>query len=142
MVIGKRVIDDNDVYIIVEEGQANQGDIQKAFKMIDAVSNTGADAIEFQFFYAEDFYISSHEGFQIYKGNELSNSELIDIADYVNSKDLDLVVAPLSTKIVDLMAENGCSAFNVNASDLITPDIIDAVSQTKLPFFFKFTFRK
>ena len=51
-----------------------------------------------------------------------------------------MIVSPFSTRIVEIMSNNGCSAFNINASDLVTPDIIDSVIDTKLPFFLSLLF--
>jgi sialic acid synthase SpsE len=53
--------------IFAEEGQANQGDINFAFKMIDIASKAGASGLEFQIGIAEDLYFPDDEGYKIYK---------------------------------------------------------------------------
>lgn len=123
------------MYFIVEEGQANLGDFNKALKMVDVAAETGADAIEFQLAIASDFYIKSHKGFQLYSEREFSVEQLEKLAWHTKEKKINLIVAPFSTCIIDIMARLDCSAFNINASDLNNPDILDAVSDSGKPFF-------
>lgn len=133
--IGSKVIGEGSTYFIIEEGQANLGNFEIALKMIDIAASTGADAIEFQLAHADEFYIKSHVGHQIYKEREFSDSQLKELVKYSNECGLDLIVAPLSSRLIETMALNGCSAFNVNGSDLTNPDILDRVSGVGKPFF-------
>ncbi len=135
MKIDKHEIGKSTTYFIIEEGQANLGNFEMALKMIDVASQTGADAIEFQLIIASDFYVRNHEGYKYYLEREFSNKQLAELISYTNKRNLDLVVAPFSPKIVEFMAKHGCSAFNINGSDLTNPDIIDAVAECGLPFF-------
>jgi len=133
--IGGRQISDNDLFFVVEEGQANQGDLKKALRMVDAAAGTGADAIEFQLAKAGDFYVKSDPGYRIYLKREFSNEQLKELIAYTNNKGLEFIAVPLSHRLVKSLVKAGCSAFNINASDLTNPDILDAVSESGLPFF-------
>ena len=133
--IGKRTINQSDLFFVVEEGQYNQGDLRKALRMVELAAATGADAIEFQLALAGDFYVRQHPGYEIYKSREFSKEQLKELADCCRQNRLELVVAPFSRHIVQWMADFGCSAFNINASDLNNPDILGAVVATRLPFF-------
>ncbi|MDA3890965.1 MAG: N-acetylneuraminate synthase family protein [Salinivirgaceae bacterium] len=135
MEINKHKIGKGNPYFVIEEGQFNLGDFKKAIKMIDIASETGADAIEFQLAIASDFYIKSHKGYELYRKREFSETQLGELIDYSNEKGLDLVVAPLSSKLINIMAKKGCAAFNINASDLVNPDMLDMVSEVGKPFF-------
>ena len=123
------------LFFIVEEGQFNLGDFQKALLMIELVSKTGASAIEFQLAYADDFYIKSEQGHNIYKEREFSDDQLKQLVDISGKNNLEFVATCLSHRLVPKMASFGCSAFNVNASDINNPHIIDAILDTGLPFF-------
>jgi sialic acid synthase SpsE len=140
MQIGKKQINNKTTFFVAEEGQANLGDFKYALKMIDTASKSGVDAIEFQLAYADDFYIKSHAVHKIYKEREFSEFELKELVKYSKDKNIELIVAPLSVKMIGVMAKYGCSAFNINASDLVTPDIIDEVVDTGLPFFLSLLF--
>lgn len=133
--IGTRTISPSDLFFVVEEGQFNQGDFSQALKMIELAAGTGADAIEFQLAIAEDFYITNHSGFAIYKEREFSQSQLRELVGCCRQYNIEMIVAPFSRRIVESMADFGCSAFNINASDLNNPSILRSVVESGLPFF-------
>lgn len=133
--IGSRQIGAGDLFFVIEEGQANLGNFKKALKMIDYAADSGCDAIEFQLAKAKDFYVKSHSGYEIYSKREFTDIQLAELVSRVIEKDMEMIVTPLSHKLVNTMVNAGCSAFNINASDLNNPDIIDAVVDSGLPFF-------
>lgn len=133
--IGSRSLSPEKTFFIVEEGQANLGDFEVAIKMIDAVVDVDADAIEFQLARASDFYISSDENYKIYIDREFNDEQICELVSYTKSRNLEFIGTPLSHNLVDLLANSGCSAFNVNCSDLTNPDILDRVFSSGLPFF-------
>ena len=51
--IGKHIIG-NRTFIIAEAGSNHNGDIKQALKLIDIAANSGADAVKFQLFKAEN----------------------------------------------------------------------------------------
>lgn len=123
-----------DLFFVVEEGQANLGNHEKALAMIDAVAVTGADAIEFQLARAEDFYVADHPYFDKYIKREFSDVQRKELIGRAKTRGLKFVAVPFSNRLVEPLREAGCSAFNINASDLTNPDIIDAVVDSGLPF--------
>jgi len=125
----------NKNYFVIEEGQANLGSIDKALQMVDVSAEIGADAIEFQLAIASDFYIKNHSGFKLYSEREFSTTQLIQLVNRTKERKIDLVVAPFSPKIIEVLTKHDCSAFNINSSDLNNPDILDAVSDSGKPFF-------
>mgnify|MGYP001243858182 CR=1 FL=1 len=120
--------------LIAEEGQANQGDVDLAIEMCDIAARSGADGIEFQFFLADDMYAPSHEGYEIYKANELSFDAITKIISHTKSLGLISQVAGLSPQVIKHCSTNGADYFVVNATDLVNPFIIDAVIDTGKPF--------
>ena len=133
--VGSKEIGPVNLFFIIEEGQANLGNYNRALSMIDAAVTTGAEAIEFQLARVGDFYVKDDPGYKIYKEREFSDSQLNDLISYTKRKGLEFIAVPLSHKLVGPLAKAGCSAFNINASDLTNPDIIDAVIDSGLPFF-------
>lgn len=125
----------NDVFFIVEEGQFNLGNFDHALFMIELVSKTGANAIEFQLAYANDFYINSDPGFDIYKKREFTDDQLKKLVDFAKSKNLEFIATCLSHNLVPKMAKLGTSGFNLNASDINNSIILDKIIDTRLPFF-------
>ncbi len=122
------------LFFMVEEGQISQGDFCQARRMIGIAAGTGADAIEFQLAFADDFYVSTHPGYALYKRREFSDQQLKDLVTETREAGLQLVVTPLSERIVTKMANFGCSRFTINASDVNNPSILHAVADSGLPF--------
>ncbi|GEM_PF-2219047 len=133
--VGSRTIGGSSLFFVIEEGQANLGVLDKALQMIDAAAAVRADAIEFQLAKAGDFYVKDNPTYQVYLKREFTDAQLKKLIDYTKSKGLEFIAVPLSHRIITKLAGWGCSAFNINASDLTNPDIIDTVISTKLPFF-------
>jgi len=132
--IGHKLCSENTPLYIAEEGQANQGDLDLALKMIELASESGADGIEFQLFWAEDMYVNSHKGFQIYKQNELSKENICCIIQKAKEMKLLFQAACLSPKMIDLCVNEQVDSFVINATDLNNPEILDAVQGTGIPF--------
>lgn len=134
--IGNRIIGDGETsFFSIEEGQANWGHFKTALKMVELAAEAGADGIDFQLARADDFYVKNHPDHQSYRQREFSDDQLLTLVSYVRQSGIEMIVTPLSHKIIQPLADAGCSAFNINASDLTNPDVIDAVIKTGLPFF-------
>lgn len=133
--IGKDKIGDGEIFFTIEEGQYNQGNLDKALKMMDYAKNIGANAIEFQFAIAKDFYIKNHSGYDVYSKIQFNSNQIKEILEKAEEVDLNVISVPFSSKLIDLLIESDCSAFNINASDLTNPEILDAVADSGLPFF-------
>ncbi len=135
MKISNRKITKSNLYFIVEEAQANQGSVSVALEMIEKAKYAGADAIEFQLFITDDFYIKTHRAYERYKANEFSLEEIQNLIDYAKSFEIDFIATPLSHNLVDDLKRMGCDGFNINASDINNIAMIEKVAQTGLPFF-------
>lgn len=131
----KDINTDNQLYFIVEEAQFNLGNFNKAIQMIEMTAKTGADAIEFQLAYADDFYVQSEAGHAIYKSREFTDEQLHTLVQTAHQHKLHFIATCLSYKLVSKMAGFGADAFNINASDINNPSIIDEVVKTGCPFF-------
>jgi len=134
--IGTRRCSEQDVVLfIAEEGQANQGDLQLALKMIDIASDCGADGIEFQLAVAEDLYIASHEGYRLYKSREFSTEDIEELISAAHARGLLFHAACLSERLVGVSTALGADVLVVNATDLTNPRMLDAVAESGWPFF-------
>lgn len=121
--------------LVAEEGQANEGDLEFALKMIDLAANCGADGIEFQLTIAADLYISSHAGFQLYKKREFAPTIIGELISAVHAKNMFFQAACLSEKLVDIVVEKGADVLISNATDLNNPRMLDALAGCGRPFF-------
>lgn len=133
--IGKHYCSRSDpTLMIAEEGQANQGDFELALRMVDTASNCGADGIEFQLVIADDLYISTHEGFAIYKPREFTETQIEELISVVHGKNMLFQAACLSDKLVGPVALMGADVLTMNATDLNNPRMLNALSRCGKPF--------
>lgn len=133
--IGEKLISNGTIFFVVEEGNASQGDYRKAIEMIDLACETGADAIEFQFAIASDLIVYKHERYKVWEKFQYSVDEMCDLVKYGNEKEIEFIATPLSHNIIERLAKAGVSAFNINASDINNPQILEFVAKSGLPFF-------
>lgn len=123
------------ILFVVEEGQANQGNYGLALEMIDLAAACGADAIEFQFAEADEFYVSSHPNHAVYRQRELSDEQLRGLRQRAAEKRLLIVAAALGERMVERVVTAGYPLLDVNSSDLVNPRMLDAAAASGLPFF-------
>ena len=86
--------------VIAEAGVNHNGDLQKAFQLVDAASEAGADIVKFQTFTAENLSTakaekanyqkkttdSSESQFSMLKKLELDKDSYFKLQDYCNQK--------------------------------------------------------
>ena len=94
----KYIGEDDDCFIIAEAGANHEGDIKKAFQLIDEAKNSGVDAIKFQTYTAAklttktapkywDDGIKNESQFDVFsKLDKLSDNEWKEVFDYAKNK--------------------------------------------------------
>jgi N,N'-diacetyllegionaminate synthase len=135
MKIENRQVGGRELFFSVEEGMANWGDISKALKMVDHAKKTGADGIEFQLLRADDFIVGSSPKHGVLKQAELADQEIKRLITYVRGQGLAFIATVLSPSLIEKVVAYGCSAFNINGSDVNNPHIIDGVAKSRRPIF-------
>lgn len=131
MKIGNSEIGVNELFFLVEEGNANNGDIEQALKMIQLAKESGANGIEFQLAIANDFYVASDPGHARYQKREFTKEQHLQLINFAHELGLAFIVAPLSHRLIQPLSELGCDGFTINSSDLNNPQILDGVAQSK-----------
>lgn len=131
-------------YIVAEIGQAHDGSLGTAHAYIDAVAETGVDAIKFQthIAHAES---TRHEQFRVkvfpqdetrydyWKRMEFKPEHWKELAEHAKSVGLDFLSTPFSTQAVDLLENLNVPAFKVGSGDTNNIELIDALIKTGKP---------
>ena len=120
--------------MFAEEGQANEGNFSVALEMIEHASKAGADGIEFQLALADDLYINMDSGHSIYKKREFSFEQISQLVMNTKSHGMVFQVACLSPNLVKVCVDAKVDVLNINATDLTNPFILEAISDSGLPF--------
>ncbi|NQU63599.1 MAG: N-acetylneuraminate synthase [SAR324 cluster bacterium] len=120
------------VFIIAEAGVNHNGDIGLAKKLIDVAANSGADAVKFQTFKAENvvsktakkagYQIETTDGeesqFEMIKKLELDESTHKELMAYCNTKDIMFLSTPFDQDSIDLLDKMGLAMFKVPSGEI------------------------
>jgi N,N'-diacetyllegionaminate synthase len=137
----------NPPFIIAEAGINHNGEIEKAFEMIEVAKESGANAVKFQTFKAEEFVADPTQTFT-YKsqGKEITESMLEMFRRYQFSREewflikkkcvenqIMFLSTPQNRSDLDLLLELGISAIKVGSDDFTNLPLLESYAETKLP---------
>jgi N,N'-diacetyllegionaminate synthase len=135
----------SNVFIIAEAGVNHNGDIKIAKKLIDSAVYTGADAVKFQTFHAEDLVTpdcktAAHQKrsgknnqFDLLKSQEFSFDEFSELKDYCDKKKIEFISTPYDVKSVELLDKLNVKRFKIASAELVNKPVIKAIAKTKKP---------
>ena len=146
--IGNRIVNNkvfSKPYIIAEAGVNHEGDIDKAFLMIEQAKKAGADAIKFQAYKAEKlasknspYYWdiskeptrSQYELFKKY--DKFWKKEFEKLVNYARKKGIDFMSTPFDIESADFL-EPLVTAYKVASADITNLPFIRYVARKKKP---------
>ena len=134
----------NDPCLIVAElGTGHGGELDRAFEMIDAASDAGADCAKFQLVIADEILhpltgavdlpggsVSLYERFK-----ELERDEGFyrKIKDYTESRGLHFLCSPFGIRSARILHSLGCEAFKIASPELNHLPLLREVSSYRVP---------
>lgn len=134
-------------FIIAEAGINHNGELEKAFEMIRVAKASGADAIKFQTFKAEEFvgdpaltYTYKSQGKEItesmlemFKRYEFTSNEWFSIKKMCDETGITFLSTPQNRSDLDLLIEIGIPAIKVGSDDFTNIPLLRSYSETGLP---------
>lgn len=131
------------VFTIAEIGQAHNGSLSKLYEYIDAVAETGVDAIKFQTHIA-DAESSIYEPFRVrfsddktrfdyWKRMEFTPNEWIEIGNRTKAAGLQFISSPFSNAAVDLLEAAGVEQYKVGSGEVNNFLLLKKIIDTKKP---------
>lgn len=132
------------MFIIAEVGQAHEGSLGLALSYIDALAETGVDAVKFQVHIA-DAESSIHEPFRIkfsqqddsrfdyWKRMEFSPEHWKLIKTRCDKKDVEFLASPFSNAAVDLLEELGVKQYKIGSGEVNNFLLLEKISKTGKP---------
>jgi N,N'-diacetyllegionaminate synthase len=134
MKIGKKKIGKNHpAFLIAEAGVNHNGSLKIGKKLIDVAVKSGADAVKFQTFKAENIIIpdgpkakyhlettgsdKSQSWYQLLKTQEISKKMHIELIKYCKKKKIIFLSTPYDNESADLLEELGIQAFKIASTD-------------------------
>lgn len=134
-------------FIIAEAGINHNGELEKAYEMIKIAKASGANAIKFQTFKAEEFigdpnltYTYKSQGkvitesmLDMFKRYEFSRDKWFLIKKKCDEENIIFLSTPQNRSDLDLLLEIGIPAIKVGSDDFINIPLLRSYAKTKLP---------
>lgn len=123
------------VFLAAEIGSNWEGSITKAKKIISECKKSGANAVKFQMWRAEDLY-PGHSLFKIIKKSELSFKNAKIIKDFSDSIGIEFFCSVFYPEAVDFLESIGIKRYKIASrtcilKDPLSVETLSAVNQTK-----------
>lgn len=134
-------------FIVAEAGINHNGELIKAFKMIEVAKQSGADAVKFQTFRAEEFcgnksqmftYQSQGKSvtesmFEMFKRYEFDYDDWFKIKHKCDDENILFLSTPQNRSDLDLLLQLDLKAVKVGSDDFTNLPLLEDYSKTKLP---------
>lgn len=133
-------------FIIAEAGVNHNGSLDNAKKLVDIAKESGADAVKFQTFKAEDLVTKGAQKaeyqkkltkecsqFEMIEKLELSEDDFRDLANYANEMGIIFLSSPFDMGSVDLLDEIGVSAFKLSSAEITNFSLLGHVASKNKP---------
>lgn len=130
--------------IIAEIGQAHDGSVGILHSYIDALANTGIDAVKFQTHIAvaessefESFRIPfsyvDKTRYDYWKRMELTTAQWIEIRQHCHNAGLEFISSPFSCRAVDVLEAADVDRYKVGSGEVTNLLLLQKIAQTNKP---------
>jgi N,N'-diacetyllegionaminate synthase len=146
--IGTKLIGNNEpCFTIAEAGANHDGNLENAFKLIDAAKNANVDCIKFQTYKASKLVTkiapkywkhgeSNETQFDVFKKlDSFENDDWKQIFDYAKNRNILCFSTPFDSDSVELLYSLGIPAFKIASADITHLPLIELIASKQLPIF-------
>ncbi len=135
----------NKTYFIAEIGVNHNGNLPLAKKMVYNAKKSGADAVKFQTFKAENLVTpktpkvqyqkkrtsSNISHYQMIKSLEFSEKNHIEIKKYCKKINIEFISTPYDIKSAKFLNKLGCNIFKTSSADLVDLELHSYLAKNK-----------
>ena len=134
------------VFVIAEAGVNHNGDTTLALQLCDAAKKTGADAVKFQSFRAEDLVVrgaptaeyqarqtGDQDQFLMLQRLELSEAQHQQIKSHCDTIGLEFFSTPFSVNAADMLVKLGVKRLKLSSGELTHRALVEHAAATQLP---------
>ncbi len=139
--------EEESVFIVVEVGTTSNGDVETAFRLIDAAKYAGANAIKFMIINADYFmsnksvtYEYEYQGgkrnenmYEMFKNLEFTKEEWLQIRDYCKEKEITFFATVDYIPGIDLAEELHVAAYKSSSWDACNFPLLEKMAHTQKP---------
>jgi len=131
-------------WIIAEVAQAHDGSLGMAHAFIDAIANTGADAVKFQTHIASDestpgepwrvkFSPQDATRYNYWKRMEFTEEQWHGLKRHADERGLKFLSSPFSVEAVELLTRVGVAAWKVASGEVSNTPMLERMAAAGLP---------
>jgi len=120
-------------FLIAEAGINHNGNLKKAFKLVDEAKKAGASAIKFQTYKTEKRVKKNNPVFNILKKCELTFDEFVKIKNYCDKKKIIFFSTPFDIESVNFLNDIKVKLFKISSFDISNYQLIKAIASKKKP---------
>lgn len=138
----RKVGDDEPAFVIAEAGVNHNGSLDRAIELVDVAARSGADAVKFQTFNAEELVTENapKAAYQLAAANpeesqlemlrslELSYADHVTIFQHAKVRGITCLSTPFDGRSAELLNELGVPAFKIGSGELTNLPLIRQVS--------------
>ncbi len=143
---GRKIGPGNPCFIIGEVGQSHDGSIGIAHSYIDALADSGVDAVKFQTHIADAestlddkfrirFSYEDKTRYDYWKRMEFSKEQWKELAAHAIEKNLTFLSSPFSVKAAKILQRIKIPAWKVASGELENYELLHYIAKTKKPVF-------
>ena len=132
------------MFIIAEIGQAHEGSLGMAHAYIDALAQTGVDAVKFQTHIAEaessvyepfrvKFSYEDATRFNYWKRMEFTPEQWKELKAHCDEAGVAFLSSPFSNAAVDLLEETGISRYKIGSGEVTNLLMLEKIARTGKP---------
>lgn len=141
------MINKNKIIFIAEAGVNHNGDIDRAFQLIDTAADAGADIIKFQYYKTEKLLIKDtpkaeyqknntnilESQFEMLKKLELNRSDIKKIIDRCNKKNIEFLATPFDEESLDELVSFGIKRIKIPSGEITNGPLLVKAARSNLP---------
>ena len=138
------ILDGQQPLVIAEVAQSHDGSLGMAHAFIDAVADTGADAIKFQTHIAEaestpdepwrvKFSLQDKSRYDYWKRMEFSEEHWLGLKRHADERKLFFISSPFSTEAVEMLKRVRVAAWKIASGEVSNEAMFERIASTSLP---------
>ena len=132
--IGNKVVgDDEPVFIVAEIGLNHCGDLKIALESVKVAAESGADAVKFQIFKADELYSKKDKYYKLFKALELPREAWEKIANFAEKQNILFAASVFDEESVDLLSELDAPFFKIASGDITHIPLIKYIARKNKP---------
>ena len=132
-ILEKEIGENKPVFIVAEAGINHNGCLNIAKKLISEAKKSGADAIKFQMFSADDLATKNSKYYQLFKKLELSDLDFEELNNFARLKKIIFFASPFSNHAVDQLEKLQVPVYKIASGDLTNLPLIEYVAKKRKP---------